>query len=105
MTYVYVSNFVALLQNLLLLSTERNDSHCLVSRTGRSISHGVVCYTGTTPGSTAYTLCDEGYNFNDEKMRKPTECLENGQWNGTQPQCTRHNTSSTGKGKHKHFIS
>ena len=67
---------------------------------GRNISHGVVCYSGTTPGSMAYTLCDEGYYFNDEKMGKPAECLENGQWNGTQPQCTRHNTSSTGKGKY-----
>ena len=72
---------------------ERNTSHCLVSETETSITHGMICYNGTTPGSVAYTMCDDGYD--EEKVEATRKCLENGEWNGTQPQCS---ISSTDRG-------
>ena len=74
---------------------ERNTSHCLVSETETSITHGMICYNGTTPGSVAYTVCDDGYQLEEEKVRATRKCLENGEWNGMQPQCSM---SSTDRG-------
>ena len=67
-----------------------------MKETETNISHGIVCYTGTSPGSLAYTLCDEGYHLDEDNIiGKTRRCLDKGEWNGTQPKCI---TSSTGTG-------
>ena len=73
----------------LVAPIERNESQlqCLMKEIETNISHGVICYTGTTPGSMAYTLCDEGYHLDDDNVGKTMTCLDKGEWNGTQPQC------------------
>ena len=54
------------------------------------IPDGVVWDSGTSTGSLAYTVCDKGYQLNNSlnDVTNPRECSENGNWSGSQPQCT-----------------
>ena len=74
----------------------KNESQlqCLMKETETNIIHGVVCYTGTTPGSMAYTLCDEGYHLDEENIGKTRLCLYKGEWDGTQPLCYSGSTNT-----------
>lgn len=58
------------------------DQRCSPDDTGSiRISHGVICYNGTTAGSVATHICDVGYQVppgeSDHRM-----CLVNGNWEG-----------------------
>ena len=44
-----------------------------------------MCYTGTTPGSTAVYHCGEGYGLSSESG--VLVCQYNGVWNGISPTC------------------
>lgn len=63
-----------------------NDARCtdkgFVSNS--SISGGVVCYNGTTPGSRAVYTCNDGFVLMGNEYRV---CID-GNWNGSIPQCT-----------------
>ena len=51
-----------------------------------SISGGVVCYNGTTEGSRAVYICNDGFVLmvDNEDTRV---CQSDGMWNGSIPQC------------------
>ena len=51
-----------------------------------SISDGVVCYNGTTIGSRAVYVCNDGFLLveGDESTRV---CQNDANWNGSIPQC------------------
>ena len=51
-----------------------------------SISDGVVCYNGTTEGSRAVYICNDGYNLM-EGNEATRICQSDGNWNGSIPQC------------------
>ena len=44
-----------------------------------------MCYTGTTPGSTAVYHCGEGHELVDGQ--KTRECQTRGEWSGIAPSC------------------
>ena len=44
-----------------------------------------MCYTGTTPGSTAVYHCGEGHELVDGQ--KTRECQTSGEWSGIAPSC------------------
>ena len=69
---------------------ELGHDQCRLSEGAASITNGVVCYTGTATGSLAYYICDDGYELNDlrEGVMNPRECNQDGQWSGTEPECT-----------------
>ena len=50
-----------------------------------SISGGVVCYSGTTAGSRAVYICDDGFVLRGDKARI---CQSDGNWNGSISQCS-----------------
>ena len=50
---------------------------------GSSISDGVVCYNGTTEGSRAVYICNNGFVL----MEATRVCQSDGNWNGSTPQC------------------
>ena len=52
------------------------------------IPNGTLCYTGLTPNSTATFSCDKGYELNGNSSAV-LECLPNGAWNETFPNCTK----------------
>ena len=58
---------------------------CVEGETPLFINEGTVCYTGTTPGSTAVYHCGEGYGLSSES--RVLVCQYNGLWNGTSPTC------------------
>lgn len=68
--------------------SETLDSRC-VDRgfvSGSSISGGVVCYNGTTDGSTAVYICNDGFVLME--VDKATRiCQSDGNWSGSTPQC------------------
>ena len=49
-----------------------------------SISGGVVCYNGTTIGSVAIYICNDGFVLMGVEARV---CQNDGSWNGSIPQC------------------
>ena len=49
-----------------------------------SISDGVVCYNGTTMGSMAVYICNDGFLLVGNEARV---CQSDGNWNGRAPQC------------------
>ena len=49
-----------------------------------SISGGVVCLNGTTVGSEAVYVCNDGYNLMGNETRV---CQSEGIWSGSIPQC------------------
>jgi len=51
-----------------------------------SITDGVVCYNGTTTGSRAVYICNDGFVLKEgnEAIRI---CQSDGSWNGSIPQC------------------
>ena len=51
---------------------------------GLLISDGVVCYNGTTVGSTAVYFCNDDYNLVGDDARV---CQSNDNWSGSIPQC------------------
>ena len=51
---------------------------------GSSISDGVVCYNGTTVGSGAVCICDDGFVLMGNEVEV---CPSNGSWNGSIPRC------------------
>ena len=46
--------------------------------------NGDVKLTGTTVGSTATYVCDDGFVLRGNQLRK---CLSNGRWSGNEPFC------------------
>ena len=48
------------------------------------VSGGGVCYSGDSVGSVAVYFCTDGYSLEGDTAR---ECLSNGLWNGSTPQC------------------
>ena len=50
---------------------------------GSSISGGVVCYNGTTVGSSAVYSCSDGFAL----MEATRVCQSDGRWNCSSPQC------------------
>ena len=63
-----------------------DNSVCAKGETPLFISGGTVCYSGTTPGSTAVYHCGEGYELVGEKNTR--QCKTNGNWGGATPTCT-----------------
>lgn len=51
-----------------------------------SISDGAVCYNGTTEGSMAVYICNDGYVLM-EGNKDTRVCQSDGMWNGSIPQC------------------
>lgn len=51
------------------------------------IKNGIVCYTGTAIGSTAYYYCLSCDHTKLANRISKRTCMENGNWNGTAPQC------------------
>ena len=49
-----------------------------------SIPSRVVCYNGTTVGSEAVYICDDGFHQDSAATRV---CQRGGVWNGSIPQC------------------
>ena len=49
-----------------------------------TISDGVVCYNGTTAGSMAIYICNDGFAL---VGGEPRVCQSDGMWNGSIPQC------------------
>ena len=59
-----------------------------------SVSGGGVCYSGDSVGSVAVYFCDDGYTLEGDTTR---ECLSNGLWNRSTPQCTPKDSKSSVK--------
>ncbi len=52
------------------------------------IPNGIVCYTGTTLGSTAYYICDDGFEAPADNSQRV--CLADGHWHGDDvPNCSK----------------
>ena len=66
-------------------SNQAASSVCAEGETPLFISGGTVCYTGTTPGSTAVYHCGEGHELVDGQ--KTRECQTSGEWSGIAPAC------------------
>ena len=79
-------------------TTVVNNAECRTREGTVSISNGIICYTGTTYGSLAYTVCDEGYELSSAsgKIVNLRECLQNGQWSEIHVICIN---STANKGK------
>ena len=52
---------------------------------GSSISDGVVCYNGTSVGSRAVYICNDGSVLMGNEATRVCQC--DGNWNGSVPQC------------------
>ena len=67
-------------------SMTANPTKCIDRRlvNSSSISGGVVCYNGTTAGSRAVYICNNGLVLMGNEARV---CQNDGNWNGTIPQC------------------
>ena len=50
-----------------------------------SISGGVVCYNGTTAGSRAVYICNDGFVLMEANETRV--CQSDGMWNGSIPRC------------------
>ena len=59
-------------------------NECRSSLSSASISGGVICLNGTTVGSKAVYICNNGYNLMGNEARV---CQRDGSWNGSKPQC------------------
>ena len=68
----------------LATQTEIEHPMCRSSVNSASISGGGVCLNGTTVGSKAVYICNDGYNLMGNKARV---CQKDGSWNGSEPQC------------------
>ena len=66
-------------------AVDGDPSVCAEGETPLFISGGTVCYTGTTPGSTAVYHCGEGHELVDGQ--KTRECQTSGEWSGIAPSC------------------
>ena len=64
--------------------TEIEYPMCRSSVSSASISGGAVCLNGTTVGSNATYVCNDGYNLMGNKSRV---CQMDGNWNGRTPRC------------------
>ena len=53
---------------------------------GSSICDGVVCHNGTTEGSKAVYVCNDGFVLM-EGDKATRVCQSDGSWNGSTPQC------------------
>ena len=53
---------------------------------GSSICDGVVCHNGTTEGSRAVYICNDGFVLM-EGDNTTRVCQNDGSWNGSTPQC------------------
>ena len=51
-----------------------------------SISGGMVCYNGTTAGSRADYICNDGFVLDGNKATRV--CQSDGNWNGSIPRCS-----------------
>ena len=60
-------------------------SECGEEEITASISNGMLCYTGLTPGSTATYSCDEGYELNGGN--RSLVCQDDGTWDGPSLTC------------------
>ena len=58
------------------------------------IPSGVVCYNGTTAGSEAVYVCDDGFHQDGAATRV---CQSGGVWNGSIPQCLPDQGEHNGK--------
>ena len=64
--------------------TEIEHPMCSSSVNIASISGVAVCYNGTTVGSEAVYVCNDGYNLIGNETRV---CQGDGIWSGSIPQC------------------
>ena len=53
-----------------------------------AVPSGVVCYTGTNPGSIAIYHCNTGFQFQQMQTVHVRLCRSNGLWSGVIPSCT-----------------
>ncbi len=62
------------------------DLRCTPDSAGSlSISNGVVCYNSTTLGSTAYYICDDGFEVPADNSQRV--CQADGHWDGDMHEC------------------
>ncbi len=64
-----------------IVNTDIPDLRCTTDSVGSLlIPNGIVCYTGTTLGSTANYICDDGFEVPADNSQRV--CQADGHWHG-----------------------